>query len=136
MANKGKLGEQQFISEATWDAMHANPVYGPMLPEAMGTYFTDSGLSYFDYDKIKAEPLNSFFGRHPQIRQSEFEGHSKRKGYYGWYGAGGSVFQWNPENQIGFGYVPSDHIGMDVANFRGSTLQEVASQCAAAVGKE
>ena len=30
-----------------------------------------------------------------------------RNGYYGWYGLGGSVFQWNPRLKIGFAYVPT-----------------------------
>lgn len=29
-------------------------------------------------------------------------------GYWGWAGAGGSVFQYNPDNNISFAYVPSD----------------------------
>ena len=136
MANKGKLGEQQLMSEASWDAMHADPTYEPLLLDGMGTFFTAGGLAHFDYEELKKQKLNEFFGRNERVRTAEFECHAKRKGYYGWFGAGGSIFQWNPTNQIGFGYVPSDFIEMDGANFRGSLLQDLASKCAAAVDQE
>ena len=30
-----------------------------------------------------------------------------REGFYGWMGLGGSIFQWNPELEIGFAFVPT-----------------------------
>ena len=136
MANKGKLGEQQLMSEASWDVVHADPTYQPMLPECMGTFFTTGGLGRFDHDELLKQTRHEFFGQHKLIPHLEWEEHSKRKGFYGWFGAGGSVLQWNPDSQIGFGYVPSDMVSMDYFNFRGSTLQEVAAKCAAACASE
>ena len=115
--------------------MHADPKFELLLPDGMGTEFTAAGLCYFDYEEMqKAEhQRGDFFGKHPQTAQLEHELHFHRKGYYGWVGAGGPVLQWNPELQIGFGYVPSDFIEMDFYNYRGSTIQGVVAQCAAAL---
>lgn len=44
-------------------------------------------------------------------------------------GYGGSIFQWNPELNIGFAYVPLDCIFGDYVNYKGSFLQQVASDC-------
>ena len=50
--------------------------------------------------------------------------HLYRKGYHGWMGYGGSIFQWEPELQIGFGYVPLDLFPLDFMNTKGSTIQK------------
>lgn len=116
--------------------MHANPKFEPLLPDGMGTIFTDGGVSYFDLDELNKHPRNEFFGNHPINRTCEYEGNARRKGYYGWNGFGGAVLQWHPELQIGFGYMPTDCIGMDFMNFRGSLLQEQVSKCAAAANTQ
>ena len=38
----------------------------------------------------------------------------------GWMGMGGSVFNWHPALEIGFGYVPFDCIVIDMVNKRGA----------------
>lgn len=129
MANKGKIGDQQLISEATWDAMHADPTFSPLLPDGMGSIFTAGGLCYFDLEEIQKHPRNEFFGNKPMTKDLEYQLHAHRKGYYGWVGAGGCILQWHAEKQIGFGYVPSDFMEMDFYNYRGSVLQGVVSQC-------
>ena len=43
-------------------------------------------------------------------------------------GFGGSVFNYNPELEIGFGYVPFNFIDMDMTNKRGATIQGVVAQ--------
>ena len=48
--------------------------------------------------------------------------HKGREGFVGWMGYGGSVFMWNPENKIGFGYVPFDLIEIDMNNKRGAQI--------------
>ena len=53
----------------------------------------------------------------------------ERAGYYGWFGYGGSVFQWHPELKIGFAYLPSLLQPLDMTNLRGARLQEVAVDC-------
>lgn len=72
MANKGKLGEQQLISEVTWDAMHADPTFEPLLPDGMGTFFTAGGLSYFDHEEMKKHPRNKFFGTNSMTPELEY----------------------------------------------------------------
>jgi hypothetical protein len=51
--------------------------------------------------------------------------HTGRAGYMGWMGAGGSVFNWYPELEIGFGYVPFELIIIDMVNKRPARLQEI-----------
>ena len=53
-----------------------------------------------------------------------------RKGYYGWFGFGGSVMQWHPDLKIGFGYVPTLLHWYDVQGKRGADLQKLAVECA------
>ena len=53
-----------------------------------------------------------------------------RDGYYGWYGFGGSVFMWNPNLRIGFGYVPTMMAWHDPYNLRGAKLQNEVAKCA------
>jgi hypothetical protein len=53
-----------------------------------------------------------------------------RKGWYGWFGFGGSVMQWHPEAEIGFGYLPSDLQRTDVTNHRGARLQAIVTKIA------
>ena len=53
-----------------------------------------------------------------------------REGYYGWYGFGGSVFMWNPDLRIGFGYVPTLLAWHDPYNLRGAKLQSEVAKCA------
>jgi hypothetical protein len=47
-----------------------------------------------------------------------------RVGYYGWYGAGGSIFQVNPDHKISFSYVPNDLIVLDMVNSRNQDIQK------------
>ncbi len=53
-----------------------------------------------------------------------------RQGFYGWYGLGGSVFQWHPEERIGFSYVPTLMAWYDGLNRRGGRLQAKVVECA------
>ena len=53
------------------------------------------------------------------------------EGFYGWVGAGGSVFQWHPELKISFAYVPTD-FKLDersAFNLRAMVLQGLVKQC-------
>jgi hypothetical protein len=43
-----------------------------------------------------------------------------REGYFGWFGYGGSVMNFNPELEIGFGYVPFNFVDIDMVNKRGA----------------
>ena len=44
-------------------------------------------------------------------------------------GLGGSVFQWNPEKQIGFAFVPTRLHMLDLVNERGKLLQQAVLEC-------
>ena len=52
-----------------------------------------------------------------------------RNGYFGWYGFGGSVMQWDPNLKIGFGYTPTLVQWYDFQNTKGAMLQKIVSEC-------
>merc|ERR1712018_950676 len=43
-----------------------------------------------------------------------------RQGFIGWFGMGGSIFQWHPELKIGFAFVPTSLHWFDFDNVRGA----------------
>ena len=51
--------------------------------------------------------------------------YEKREGFYGWYGFGGSVFQWHPELEIGFAFVPTLLFWSDIANNKAGEFQDI-----------
>ena len=53
-----------------------------------------------------------------------------RSGYHGWMGLGGSVFQWHLDLNLSFAYVPSLLQFVDMVNWRGAKLQQIAAECA------
>ena len=79
------------------------------------TMFTQGGVNFFkildDPDKLEAK----------------FS--STRDGWYGWFGYGGSVFQWHPELKIGFGYTNTRLRWFDWCNNIGAKLQQCVVQC-------
>ena len=79
LANKGVLKGTRVLSEEAWAAMHANPTEGKLFGD-ISYPFTQGGVAKFG---------------------------GLREGYYGWFGYGGSVFQWNPTDKVGFAYTCS-----------------------------
>ena len=59
----------------------------------------------------------------------KFTKETGREGYYGWFGYGGSVFQWNPELRVGFAFVPTSLHWYDMTNTRGKMLQQEVVKC-------
>ena len=53
----------------------------------------------------------------------------ERLGYFGWDGFGGSVMQWHPELEIGFGYVPSKLRWYYAYSEVGASLQKAVVDC-------
>ncbi len=53
-----------------------------------------------------------------------------RDGYYGWFGMGGSIFQWHPELEIGFGFTLNNIYWFDGLNCKGAYLQKEVVDCA------
>ena len=80
----------------------------------MPTKFTQAGLNIFKDPEVKEEN-EELFGR---------------DGFVGWMGFGGSVFQWHPDLQISFAYVPTLLDWTDVVNAKALKLQRTVVHCA------
>ena len=87
-----------------------------LIATGFRTCFTQGGICKFE----------------DQENPNEFEAPllGYRDGYYGWYGLGGSVMQWNPTLKIGFGYTPTLVQWYDFQNTKGAKLQKLVSDCA------
>lgn len=104
MANKGKFGNVQVLSPSGWEALHKNPTSATIFG-LLNTTFTQGGVNKFGNDSLG------------------------RDGFYGWFGYGGSVFQWHPELKIGFAYAPSLLCWHDMTNNKGALLQQQVVKC-------
>jgi CubicO group peptidase (beta-lactamase class C family) len=116
MAAGGRLEGREFISEEAWTAMHAHPVKSFMGGAMMATRFTQGGVDSFT-------PCNA------QSTQGERDFNEGREGFYGWMGLGGSIFQWHPEMDIGFAFVPTSLHTLDFLNERGKYFQAQVMKC-------
>ena len=58
---------------------------------------------------------------------------SGRAGFVGWMGFGGSVMQWHPGLDMGFGYTCTLLTWWDLANTKARKLQKEAVKCAVAL---
>ena len=83
----------------------------------METNFSQGGVNFF-----KAGPES------PKLAHL-------RKGFVGWMGLGGSVFQWHPELKISFAYVPSLLQPFDLMCLRGAFLQAKVVKCVESIKK-
>ena len=119
MANGGRFGDQQLLSDAAHTALHAEPVVRDMM--SMETTFTQGGVATFASPEADGTP-----GRVEPLAHGLNVG---REGYYGWMGLGGSIFQWHPEHKIGFGYVPTSLNILDIVNERGKAYQAEVVKC-------
>jgi len=106
MANKGSFKGVKILGEKGWEALHADPTFFAMYEGWLPTNFTQGGVNKF-----------------------EEEGGGGRDGYYGWYGYGGSVFEWNLEHKIGFAYTCTLLHWQDLFNDKGKRLQEEVVKC-------
>ena len=105
MANGGSSAGVEVLSPGAWEQLHRDPVEAPIF-NIWPTFFTQGGVNKFE----------------------EEEG-GGRGGYYGWFGYGGSVFQWDPKLKIGFAYTPSLLYWFDLTNNRGRLLQQEVTKC-------
>jgi len=130
MANKGKRlssgdGEEDsnktssLMSEETWNKMHGaeKVAVDAFMPGALRTNFTQGGVCAF-----KAESMPD------PLTESEKTLINCREGYYGWMGFGGSIFEWHPELNIGFGYVPTNLQWWEFNEMSGR-LQQAVVEC-------
>lgn len=114
MAAGGKWAGKVYIDDPGWKAMHAAP-----LDADMGfarTTFTQGGVALFSKPTAHSTRLEKGLN-------------GGREGFYGWMGLGGSIFQWHPELNIGFGYVPTSLNILDLVNERGKAYQAEVVRC-------
>ena len=119
MAMRGRSNEQQVMAENTWVALHDAPQKSPML--IMNTVFAQGGVAAFGPCDQGANVFERGLN----------EG---REGFHGWMGLGGSVLQWHPEQEIGFGYVPTSLYAFDLANERAKAYQAEVLRCVEKLG--
>lgn len=117
MAAGGKWEDREYLSEQAWKAMHDNPVKADM-GGLLTTRFTQGGVDCF-------KPCE------PGSTSSERAFNEGREGFYGWMGFGGSIFQWHPELEIGFAFVPTSLHVLDFLNERGKAYQAETLNCIA-----
>ncbi|MCP5045230.1 MAG: serine hydrolase, partial [bacterium] len=114
MSARGKWAEREFLSEEAWKAMHEDPVEADMAFAT--THFTQGGVNLFTEATAKSKAVERAFN-------------DGREGFYGWMGFGGSIFQWHPGHEIGFGFVPTSLHALDIFNERGKTYQAEVLRC-------
>lgn len=119
MSQGGQFNGREYLTPDAWEALHANPVYAKM-GGSITTRFTQGGVNQF----VPCTADCTAFERDFQ------EG---REGFYGWMGLGGSIFQWHPQQQIGFGFVVTELHVLDFLNERGKCYQAEMLRCVAAL---
>ena len=119
MSAGGKWEGREFLGEDAWRALHEHPVKAYM-GSMLVTRFTQGGVDCFT-------PCTADSA---QIERDFNEG---REGFYGWMGLGGSIFQWHPERDIGFAFVPTSLHVLDFLNERGKAYQAEILKCVAVI---
>ena len=117
MSAGGRWEGTEYLSDQAWKAMHENPVKADM-GALLTTRFTQGGVDSFTACTPDSTPAERAFN----------EG---REGFFGWMGLGGSIFQWHPELDIGFGFVPTSLHVLDFLNERGKMYQAETLNCIA-----
>ena len=105
MANKGSFQGKEILSPSGWEAFHSGSTVDFLFANFPGN-FTQGGVAKFE------EPEKA-----------------GRDGFYGWFGYGGSIFQWHPEFKIGFGYTPTLMEWYSIDNGKGKRLQREVVRC-------
>ena len=114
MSMGGKWQDQAYMTDDAWQNLHGDPVKRSM--GFMTTIFTQGGVDQFTDTNASSSKFERAFN-------------SGREGFFGWMGLGGSIFQWHPKHQIGFGYVPTSLNVLDLFNERGKTYQAEVLLC-------
>ena len=83
---------------------------------AIPTRFTQGGVNQFLESSDSSSVLEQDFN-------------TGREGFFGWMGLGGSIFQWNPKLDIGFGYTVTELHVLDFLNERGKVYQAQVMGC-------
>ena len=119
LAAGGKFEGKEYFGQAAWEALHGAPNQ-KNLGGTVSTHFTQGGLNLFT---MKGSDFNA---RDRSLNKG-------REGFYGWMGLGGSIFQWNPDHEIGFAFVPTSMHIVDIFNERGKIYQTEVLRCAQAI---
>jgi len=115
VAARGSWEGREYLSEQAWSALHARPLKAEM-GGVITTRFTQGGVDSF----IPCGPASS------RLERDFTDG---REGFYGWMGFGGSIFQWHPQLQISFAFVPTSLHVLDLLNERGKRYQAEVLRC-------
>jgi len=116
MASKGQLDGVRVMSEETWGKFHEN--FTPK--KDVGLFGTVTLMSQGGVNK---------FDVHEDDSQLSMPAKKDRVGFVGWSGFGGSVFQWDIERKIGFGYAPTRLNWYDFCNVKAGELQAKVREC-------
>ena len=122
MSAGGRFDGREVLSTSAWQALHAQPVEASM-GGVMPTRFTQGGVDCFKPSGAQSSLLERAFNR-------------GREGFFGWMGFGGSIFQWHPEQDIGFAFVPTSLHYLDFLNERGKCYQAEVLNCVARLDAE
>lgn len=114
MSLGGRWNGREFLNKEAWQAMHEAPIEADM--GTFSTTFTQGGVALFATPPRSGSKLDKAFN-------------IGREGFFGWMGLGGSIFQWHPEHEIGFGYVPTSLNMLDLVNERGKAYQAEVLSC-------
>ena len=128
MANEGRFKQHQILGPRAHAALHAKPIKRPMT--IMQTTFTQGGLAHFTTPNTSA---SDGLDRRPHDMHFDTPLNQGRQGFYGWFGLGGSIFQWHPKYKIGFAYIPTSLNILDVVNERGKCYQAAVVSCVQAL---
>lgn len=112
MANKGKFGDAEILSNKAWTELHAKCKEGKLFG-AFPTRFSQGGINFYENPILVPEGV----------------GMTGRGGFVGWMGFGGSIFQWHPDQRVGFAYVPTMLDWTDLNNSKGLKLQRSVLEC-------
>jgi len=115
MSLGGKFEGKQYFSDSAWKALHDKKVTAK-LGGNVTTHFTQGGLNLFTMTRSDNNAPDRALNQ-------------GREGFYGWMGLGGSIFQWHPEKQLGFAFVPNSLHVIDVFNERGKVYQTEVLRC-------
>lgn len=122
LSGRGTFLGTSFLGPRGWEALHDHPVKADM-GGLFTTAFTQGGVNEFNPCTADSQKLERDFN-------------VGREGFYGWMGLGGSIFQWHPALDIGFGFVPTSLHVLDLFNERGKAYQAEVLQCIGQLGND
>ena len=112
LAAGGIFDGRAYLSGDAWQALHDKQTTENM---GMRTTFSQGGVASF--------------GVVDAMTPVERGLNQGREGFIGWMGLGGSIFQWHPELEIGFAFVPTSLHILDLVNERGKVYQAEVLRC-------